>query len=202
MWGMHPACLFFSYHRKLETQEAHRKLEAYATWKLTPRGSSRHLNRSQFTMEKFSGASTWLGIVLALIAGCVMALQPMVNGRLAGQCGHPLQASIISFGTGLLALLLVGVSMRVGYPVSSKLQTLPMWAWTGGLLGTYMVTVSLLVAPRLGATRWLALVLAGQIALSLVLDHFGAGYAQHAISPLRLLGVLCVVAGVYLVMRN
>ena len=153
-------------------------------------------------MEKFSGASTWLGIVLALIAGCVMALQPMVNGRLAGQCGHPLQASIISFGTGLLALLLVGVSMRVGYPVSSKLQTLPIWAWTGGLLGTYMVTVSLLVAPRLGATRWLALVLAGQIALSLVLDHFGAGYAQHAISPLRLLGVLCVVAGVYLVMRN
>ena len=53
-------------------------------------------------MEKFSGASTGVGIVLALIAGCVMALQPMVNGRLAGQCGHPLQASIISFATGLL----------------------------------------------------------------------------------------------------
>lgn len=153
-------------------------------------------------MEKLSGVSTWLGIILALVAGCVMALQPMVNARLAGQCGHPLQASILSFATGLLALLLVGLSMRVGYPVPSKLQTLPMWAWTGGLLGTYMVTVSLLIAPRLGATRWIALVMAGQIALSLVLDHFGAGYAQHAISPLRLVGVVCVVAGVYLVMTN
>jgi transporter family-2 protein len=153
-------------------------------------------------MEKLAGASTWLGILLALVAGCVMALQPMVNGRLVGQCGHPLQASIISFATGLLALLLLGVSMRVGYPVPSKLQSLPLWAWTGGLLGTYMVTVSLLVAPRLGATRWMALVLAGQIALSLILDHFGAGYAQHAISPLRMAGVLCIVVGVYLVMTN
>ena len=153
-------------------------------------------------MDKLSGLSTWLGIALALGAGCVMALQPMVNGRLATQCGHPLQASIISFGTGFAALLLIGLSMRVGYPESTKLQSLPMWAWTGGLLGTYMVTVSLLVAPRLGATRWLALVLAGQIALSLILDHFGAGYAQHAISPLRLIGVLCVVAGVYIVMTN
>lgn len=153
-------------------------------------------------MEKLTNASTLLGIMLALGAGCVMALQPMVNGRLASQCGHPLQASIISFATGLVALLLVGISMQVGYPSTSKLQLLPIWAWTGGVLGTYMVTVSLLVAPRLGATRWLALVLAGQIALSLVLDHFGAGYAQHAVNPLRLLGVLCVVAGVYLVMTN
>ena len=65
-----------------------------------------------------------------------------------------------------------------------------------------MVTVSLLVAPRLGATRWIALVLAGQIALSLVLDHFGIGYAQHSISPLRIAGILCVAIGVYLVMTN
>lgn len=153
-------------------------------------------------MEKFSGVSTWLGIILGLIAGCVMALQPLVNWRLAGQCGHPLQASIISFATGLIALLLVGLAMRVGYPVPSKLQALPMWAWTGGLLGTYMVTVSMLVAPRLGATRWIALVLAGQITLSLILDHFGVGYALHTISPQRLAGVLCVVVGVYLVMNN
>ncbi len=153
-------------------------------------------------MEKLTGAPLWSGVVLALIAGCVMALQPAVNARLAGQCGHPLQASIISFATGLIALLLMGFSMRVGFPEPTRLQTLPLWAWSGGLLGTYMVTVSLLIAPRLGATRWIALVLAGQIALSLALDHFGAGYAQHSMSPLRITGVICVALGVYLVMTN
>ncbi len=143
-----------------------------------------------------------LGILLALVAGCAIALQPAVNARLAGQCGHPLQASIISFGTGFVALLLVGAAMRIGFPEPGRLQLLPLWAWSGGLLGTYMVTVSLLFAPRLGATRWIALVIAGQFALSLILDHFGAGYAQHAISPLRIAGVLCVAIGVYLVMTN
>lgn len=141
--------------------------------------------------------------MFALGAGGVMALQPAVNGRLASQCGHPLQASIISFGTGFLALLAIGTLLRVGTPSAEKLQALPLWAWTGGLLGTYMVTVSLLVAPKLGATRWIALVLTGQIALSILLDHFGLiGYSRQPINGTRLLGVACVIAGVLIVMKN
>lgn len=144
-----------------------------------------------------------LGVIFALGAGGVMALQPAVNGRLAGQCGHPLQASIISFGTGFLALLAIGILLRIGTPSLEKLQSLPPWAWTGGLLGTYMVTVSLLVAPKLGATRWIALVLTGQIALSILLDHFGwIGYSRQPINATRLLGVACVIAGVLIVMKN
>lgn len=151
-------------------------------------------------MDKFGIATTWFAILLALGAGCVMAVQPIVNARLAEKCGHPLQASIISFATGLLALLVVGLIMQVGLPNVGQLKSLPVWAWTGGVLGTYMVTVSLLVAPKLGATRWIALVLAGQIVLSLVLDHFGAGYSQHPLTALRMLGVACLAIGVWLVM--
>lgn len=154
-------------------------------------------------MEKASGLIMLLAIVLALGAGGVLALQPAVNGRLASQCEHPLQASLISFATGLLALLAVGMVMRIGAPVPGKLLSLPLWAWGGGVLGTYMVTVSLLIAPRLGATRWLVLVLAGQVTLSLVLDHFGLlGYPRHAFGWYRLTGVLFLVLGVLLVMRN
>lgn len=142
-----------------------------------------------------------LHILLALGAGCVMALQPAVNARLASVCGHPLQASIISFATGFLALFVVGCTMRVGMPSVEKLQTLPAWAWTGGLLGTYMVTVSLLIAPKLGATRWLILVLAGQTLLAILLDHFGwLGFAQQGITLKRAIGVVLFAAGAYLVL--
>lgn len=150
-------------------------------------------------MEK----AIWLPVILALGAGCVMALQPAVNGALAACCGHPLQASIISFATGLVALVIVGLCLRVGTPSIEKLGSLPLWAWTGGLIGTYMVTVSLLVAPKLGATRWIALVLSGQIALSLLLDHFGwLGYAHQPVNWLRLLGIGCLLLGIHLVLRN
>lgn len=142
-----------------------------------------------------------LQVILALGAGCVMALQPAVNARLASACGHPLQASIISFGTGFLALLAIGSVLRIGFPSFEKLQSIPLWAWTGGIMGTYMVTVSLLIAPKLGATRWLILVLAGQTALALLLDHYGwLGFSQHALSPTRLIGVLMFVVGICLVL--
>ena len=154
-------------------------------------------------MDKYS---TWLilfGGLLALGAGGVMALQPAVNGKLATQCSHPLQASLISFATGLLAISVVGLVMQIGLPNPSRLVELPWWAWGGGLLGTYMVTVSLLIAPRLGATRWLVLVLAGQVTLSIVLDHFGwLGYPQHSVSWQRIIGVALLVAGVFIVMRH
>ncbi len=154
-------------------------------------------------MEKFSTALIALSLVGALGAGGVMALQPAVNGKLASHCEHALQASIISFGTGFTALLLIGILLRIGLPVPDKLRMLPWWAWTGGLLGTYMVTVSLLVAPRLGATRWLALVLTGQIVLSLVLDHFGLlGFNKQPVNWERTLGISLVIAGAWLVMRR
>ncbi|QDV27969.1 hypothetical protein Q31a_63620 [Aureliella helgolandensis] len=154
-------------------------------------------------MERFSYIFAALGSLFALGAGAAMALQPAVNAKLREQCNHPLQASVVSFGVGLLALLGLATLLRVGVPSVERLQTLPAWAWTGGLLGTYMVTVSLLVAPAMGATRWIALVLAGQMVVSLVLDHFGwLGYAQHAFTWPRIFGVLCVVLGVLIVMRN
>ncbi len=154
-------------------------------------------------LEQNSTLLLGFAVLLALGAGGAMALQPAVNGRLASQCQHPLQASIISFGTGFAALVVVGAVLGIGLPVPQKLLALPIWAWFGGLLGTYMVTVSLLVAPKLGAVRWIALVLSGQIALSLVLDHFGwIGYPEQPINLYRILGVVLVVLGVFLVMKN
>ncbi len=153
-------------------------------------------------MDK-SSVMTAVATLFALGAGCAMAFQPAVNAKLSSHCSHPLQASIISFATGLLALTSVGLLLRVGLPSLSNLQDLPAWAWTGGLLGTYMVTVSLLVAPTLGATRWIALVLTGQIVLSLILDHFGLiGYARHTMTWQRVVGLLCLATGVVIVMRN
>ena len=154
-------------------------------------------------MDK-SSASFWIVATIAgLLAGCAMAIQPAVNGRLSASLSHPLQASLVSFGVGFLALVIVGFLMRSGIPSTSDVQGLPWWAWTGGLLGTFMVTASLLVAPSIGATRWIALVLAGQISLSLVLDHFGLlGYSQTSLSARRLFGVALVTLGVFLVMQR
>ncbi len=145
----------------------------------------------------------WAAPVLAVLAGFAMAIQPAANGTLAGRCTHPLQASIISFGTGLIALCIVGACLRIGLPKLNNFGSLPLWAWLGGVLGTYMVTVSLLVAPRLGAANWIALVIAGQLGLSLLMDHFGwLGFRPHPLTWPRFLGACCLATGVFLVLRS
>jgi transporter family-2 protein len=144
-----------------------------------------------------------INMLAALAAGCVMAVQPAVNARLSNHCSQPLQASWISFAIGFAALSGILLILQIGFPQLSKLAAAPWWAWSGGLLGTYMVTVSLLVAPQLGATRWIALVLTGQILLSLVLDHFGfIGFAKQSFNGTRLLGVFLLLTGVLLVLRH
>lgn len=144
-----------------------------------------------------------VNVLAALAAGCVMALQPAVNARLSNHCSQPLHASWVSFGVGFAALSGILLLLQIGFPQPSKLATAPWWAWLGGLIGIYMVTVSLLVAPQLGATRWIALVLTGQILLSLVLDHFGLiGFAKQSFNGLRLLGVILLLSGVLLVLRH
>jgi transporter family-2 protein len=59
-----------------------------------------------------------------------------------------------------------------------------------------------ILGPRLGAAAFLSLVVLGQLAASLILDHFGwLGFAQHSISLSRLAGAGLLIAGVLLVAR-
>ena len=45
--------------------------------------------------------------------------------------------------------------------------------WPFILLGAFLVASTVVLAPRLGAASMIALIVAGQMAASLVLDHFG-----------------------------
>jgi bacterial/archaeal transporter family-2 protein len=58
-----------------------------------------------------------------------------------------------------------------------------------GLLGAAYIAVTVVLAPRLGAAALIAALVAGQMMASLIVDHFGwVGFAQHAVTPLRLAG--------------
>lgn len=79
---------------------------------------------------------------------------------------------------------------------------MPAWVWVGGLLGAFYVTASIVAAPRLGGALFVALLVTGQMAAAMALDHFGVLVARTPISPSRVLGALLIVAGVALIMRR
>jgi len=144
----------------------------------------------------------WLHFITVLAAGAMLPTQAGINAGLARGWGHPLWAATVSFGVGTLVLLVVALSARLVLPSWQQLAQLPTWSWSGGVLGAFYVTVMVAFAPKLGAATLLALVVAGQMLASVLLDHFGAlGFSQHSVSLPRLVGVVLLFAGVMLIRR-
>ncbi len=142
-------------------------------------------------------------ILLAVFAGGLLPLQSCLNARLRGPLGGPLPAALVSFSAGLLALIVVCVLGRATWPTLAAVRQIPWWAWVGGgLCGAVFVSANVLLTPRLGVTTTLVAALAGQLAVSVLLDHFGwFDLPMRPATLLRILGLGLILGGVLLVRR-
>jgi transporter family-2 protein len=74
---------------------------------------------------------------------------------------------------------------------------LPKGAWAN--LGAAFVFGTVSLAPRIGLLNLVVLVIAGQLMMSMAIDHFGlVQMVARNVSPIRMAGALVVVAGVAL----
>jgi transporter family-2 protein len=140
---------------------------------------------------------------LALLIGALMPVQVGINASLRALLGDPLLAGLANMMVGLLCVLLVLVVLQVPWPSAAAMASVPAWAWLGGAIGAAVVVVSLMAGPALGAATLFVLVVTGQIAASMLLDHFGVlGYPVRPMSGLRIAGALMLIAGVVLIVKN
>ena len=135
--------------------------------------------------------------VVAVLAGTLGAIQTAVNGRLGQAMGSALAAALVSCLVGTAGLLVVNLISR---PRLRRTGPIPWWMFSGGLLGAAFVLVNAFNAPILGTSLAVSIVLLGQVAAGLVLDHRGwLGVRPRPITVWRLLGAVIVLAGVALV---
>lgn len=143
-----------------------------------------------------------LAVLLAAAAGALAGMQAPINSRLGKAVGTA-QAATLSFLVGTVALVLVAAFWRGGLGSLGHIGRAPWWALVGGLLGAVYVTVALVTVRTLGASGITVAIIAGQLAIAVVIDRFGLlGVARQSISPSRIVGVALVVLGVLLVVRR
>src|SRR5215510_855481 len=131
----------------------------------------------------------WLLLLTALAAGMLLPVQTGINAGLRTLVGTPILAAAIQFLIGSAALVLVSFAMRAPLPALEKLSAAPWWIWIGGLCGANYIVIAILLAPRLGASTLIAVTVAGQMLVSLILDHFGfIGYPVHPMNIWRIVG--------------
>ncbi len=139
----------------------------------------------------------------AFATGLMIPVQIGVNSLMGRWAGHSLAGAAVNFSTGLLALATYFALARPQLAPLAHCFAAPWYYWTGGLMGTLIVTSGLLLAPRLGAATFIGVLIAGQLVGSMVLDHHGwLGFPVISLSWTRALGALFLVAGVWLIRRG
>lgn len=140
-------------------------------------------------------------IILALLSGAFLPVQAGLNARLGKSLHNPIYASMISFIIGAIAVILYILLTRQEV-VWEGVKKAPGYAWMGGVLGAFYVTAIILAFPRIGPALTFGLVVAGQMVIAILLDHFNILVTQqHTITIWRILGVVLIVAGVILIRK-
>lgn len=140
-----------------------------------------------------------LWIFLVVLAGALLPIQAGLNTKMGKAIESPIWASLISFAVGTLAMLSYAGVTKQGFNLA-ELRNIPAHTWIAGVLGAFYVTTIVLAFPRLGPALTFGLVVAGQLLISLLLDHFNIlVQVQHSINIFRVIGVLLIIAGVVII---
>jgi transporter family-2 protein len=141
-----------------------------------------------------------IALLLSAVAGMLVAMQPPINSKL-GQAVGTFAAATISFMVGTVALLVVAVA--AGGTHLDGLKGVPWWYFAGGFIGAVFVASSLVTVRTLGAGGVVAATIAGQLTASVVIDRFGLlGIAQKPLTAAKVVGIVLLAAGVFLIVRD
>ena len=133
----------------------------------------------------------------------MIACQARANGELSHQLGNAPQAALVSFSSGLLLILIYSAfSKRVRAGVARlrdavRAGSLPRWRLLAGVLGGFFVAIQTSIVPFIGVAVYSVASIAGQTAVSLLVDRIGiTGGGPKLISPRRIAAAAITVLAV------
>jgi len=147
-------------------------------------------------------SNTYLFLLIALVAGAMMPTQAAINNKLAISVGSPVLAALISFVVGTVALFVYALLSGESLSALRAAGSAPPVAWIGGLMGAFFVASAVVLVPRLGVALTFSLIIAGQMIVTLIIDHFGfLGLEVRPVNWARIAGILLITGGVALIRR-
>jgi bacterial/archaeal transporter family-2 protein len=146
--------------------------------------------------------SRGLAVAVGLAAGVLVGMQAPINSRLGRTVGT-VQAATFSFLVGTVLLVALLAFVHGGFGGLGHVGRAPWWALFGGLLGAVYVSVALVVVRTLGASGLTAVVITGQLAVSVLIDRLGLfGLPRQHVELSRIAGLVLLAVGVVLVVRK
>lgn len=144
----------------------------------------------------------WAALAGAVLIGVMTAVQARTNGQLGVRLEDGLVAAVVSFGSGLVVMVVLSAALPAGRRGFGRLvrgvreRSIPLWMLCGGAAGALTVATQGLAVGLIGVSLFTVGVVAGQTVSGLVLDRAGYGPSGVvAVTPGRVAGgALALVA--------
>jgi transporter family-2 protein len=147
-------------------------------------------------------SATSVAVFVSLVAGLAGSVQVAVSGAFGKRIGV-LEAT--AFGSIAAALIVCAVLLaaRQGFGNLGQSVREPAWLWLGGVMGAIVVTSITFTAPRIGTFATIGLLIAGQLAMGVLIDAFGLfGLEKIPVTPARVVGLVLLAGGAALVLKR
>ena len=142
-----------------------------------------------------------LGIVIlfGLIGGIAVGLQGPLASLMSQKLGTLESVFYIHIGGALVALVPL---LFYGGRNLSRWREVPWYALGAGAFGLIVISAMSYMVARVGVAPAVVLIVAGQLVVSVVLDHYGLfGAHLRAFDLTRALGLLLVFVGVWVTVK-
>lgn len=138
-------------------------------------------------------------ILIGLAGGIAVGLQSPLSSLMSQRIGTLESVFIVHFGGAVAALLPL---LFYGGGKLSQWRSVPWYVLVAGVFGLVVIGAVSYMIPRIGVAASIVTIVAGQILVGTLLDHFGLlGAAQRSLDPSRLLGLAVVLLGVWLTVK-
>jgi len=143
--------------------------------------------------------SIFLIILIGLAGGLAVGMQSPLASMLTQRLGLFESIFIVHIGGAIIAL--VPILYHSGGRLN-QWRSVPWYALGAGIFGLVVIAAISYTIPRVGVAAAITTVVAGQVLMGLLLDHFGLlGAAVKPLDLTRVTGILVVLFGVWLTVK-
>jgi transporter family-2 protein len=138
-------------------------------------------------------------ILVGLAGGVAVGLQSPLASMISQRLGVFESAFIVHIGGAIIALLplLFYSGGKLG-----QWRSIPWYALFAGIFGLIVIGAISYMIPRVGVAASITTIVAGQLLVGILLDHFGLlGTSVRTLDPARIIGMAVVLAGVWLTVK-
>ncbi|HUG34508.1 MAG TPA: DMT family transporter [Anaerolineales bacterium] len=138
-------------------------------------------------------------ILFGLAGGIAVGLQSPLASLISQRLGVFESVFIVHIGGAIIALIPL---LFFGGGKLSHWRSVPWYALGAGVFGLVVIASISYMIPRVGVAAAITTIVAGQLLVSTVLDHFGMlGAAVRSFDATRVLGMAVVLAGVWITVK-